>query len=281
MAITAAAVDQLRKRTGMQMMKCKQALIEADGDMDKAIDILRKSNKEAQVKFVSRETAEGRIGVYIDPAAQIGAIVEVRCESAPVVKSDLFIQLANDLAKQIALKDPPSVEALLTQPFVGKPGQTVDERIGEAVGLIRENMKVARFTRLTGILGSYVHHDGSVGVMVQVEGAKADDQMLRDVSMHVTARNPLVALREHLAADRVAKELEIARAQAAEQGKGKPANIVEKIAEGKLKTWYAENVLVEQPFVKDESKTVGQLLGSAGLKLVKFVRYKVGETPAA
>ena len=281
MAITAAAVDQLRKRTGMQMMKCKQALIEADGDMDKAVEILRKSNKEAQDKFVSRETAEGRIGVFIDAGKQIGAIIEVRCESAPVVKSDLFVQLANDLARHVALKDPASVEALLAQPFVDKPGQTVNERIGEAVGLIRENMKVARFTRLTGILGSYVHHDGSVGVMVQVEGAKADDQMLRDVAMHVTARNPMVALREHLAADRIAKELEIARTQAAEQGKGKPANIVEKIAEGKMKTWYTENVLVEQPFVKEENKTVGQLLGSSGLKLVKFVRYKVGEQAGA
>ncbi len=265
----------------MQMMKCKAALIEAGGDMDKAVEILRKSNKEAQDKFVSRETAEGRIGAYIDPAAQIGAIVEVRCESAPVVKSDLFIQLANDLAKQVALKDPPSVEAMLTQPFVDKPGQTVNERIGEAVGLIRENMRVVRFNRLTGSLGAYVHHDGSVGVMVQVEGAKGDPQMLRDVSMHVTARNPLVAQREHLAADRVAKELNIARTQATEQGKGKPAAIVEKIAEGKMKTWFSENVLVEQPFVRDESKTVGQLLGSAGLKLVKFVRYKVGETTGA
>jgi elongation factor Ts len=277
MAITAAAVDQLRKRTGMQMMKCKQALIEAHGDMDKAVEILRKSNKEAQDKFVSRETAEGRIGVFIDPAAQIGTIIEVRCETAPTAKNTLFVQLANDLAKQVALKESPSVEALLTQPFVDKPAQTVNERIGETVGLIRENMRVARFTRLSGILGSYVHHDGSVGVMVQVEGAKADDQTLRDVAMHVTARNPLVALREHLAADRVAKELEIARTQAADQGKGKPANIVEKIAEGKMKTWFGENVLVEQPFVKDESKTVGQLLGGSGLKLVKFVRYKVGE----
>ncbi len=107
----------------MQMMKCKAALIEADGDMDKAVEILRKSNKDAQDKFVSRETAEGRIGVFIDPAAQVGAIVEVRCESAPVAKSDLFIQLANDLAKQVALKDPPSVEALLAQPFVGRPEQ--------------------------------------------------------------------------------------------------------------------------------------------------------------
>ncbi|HVS35028.1 MAG TPA: translation elongation factor Ts [Gemmataceae bacterium] len=281
MAITAAAVDQLRKRTGMQMMKCKAALVEAGGDMEKAVEILRKSNKEAQDKFVSRETAEGRIGVYIDPAAQIGAIIEVRCESAPVVKSDLFIQLAGDLAKQVAQKNPATVEALLAQPFMDKPGQTVHERIGETVGLIRENMRPARFARLTGILGSYIHHDGSVGVLVQVEGAKADDQILRDVSMHVTARNPLVALREHLAADRVAKEMEIAQTQAAEQGKGKPANIVEKIAEGKMKTWYGENVLVEQPFVKDDTKTVGQLLGAAGLKLVKFVRYKVGESAGA
>jgi elongation factor Ts len=281
MAITAAAVDQLRKRTGMQMMKCKAALVEADGDMDKAVEILRKSNKEAQDKFVSRETAEGRIGVFIDPAAQIGAIIEVRCETAPVVKSDLFIQLVNDLAKQVALKDPPSVETLLTQPFVDKPAQTVNERIGETVGLIRENMRVARFSRLAGVLGSYVHHDGTVGVMVQVEGAKGDEQMLRDVSMHVTARNPMAALREHLAADRIAKEMEIAKTQATEQGKGKPANIVEKIAEGKMRTWFAENVLVEQPFVRDETKTIGQLLGSAGLKMVKFVRYKVGEAAAA
>ncbi len=281
MAITAADVDALRKRTGIPMMKCKEALMATNGDMEKAVQYLREKNKEAQDKFVSRETAEGRIGIYIDPVAQIGGIVDLRCESAPVAKSELFIRLANDLAKQIALKDPPSVEALLTQPFVGKPGQTVNERIGETVGQIRENMRPARFTRMTGILGSYVHHDGTVGVMVQVEGAKGDEQMLRDVSMHITARNPVVAVREHLAADRVAREMEIARTQAAEQGKGKPDNIVEKIAEGKMKTWYADNVLVEQPFVKDESKTVGQHLGSAGLKMVKFVRYKVGEIAGA
>ena len=280
MAITAAAVDQLRKRTGMQMMKCKAALTEANGDMEKAVEILRKSNKDVQVKTADRETAEGRIGVYIDAAQKIGAIVEVRCESAPVAKSDLFIQLATDLAKQIAVKQAASVEALLAQPFVDQPQHTVNDRIGEVVGLVRENMKVARFTRLTGILGSYVHHDGTVGVMVQVEGDKAHDQMLRDVSMHVTARNPLVAVREHLAADRIAKELEIATAQANAQGQGKPANIIEKIAEGKMKTWYADNVLVEQPFVKDDSKTVGQHLATAGLKMVKFVRYKVGEVTA-
>jgi elongation factor Ts len=273
--ITADAVKKLRDRTGMQMMKCKAALQKANGDMEKAIDILRMENKEATVKVAGRETAEGRIGVFIDPVKQVGALIEVRCESAPVAKSDLFVQLANELAKQVALKEPATPEALLEQPFIDDPKKTVNDRISELVGLMRENMKPVRFARLTGLLGSYVHHDGSVGVLLQVEGSQANAQMLRDVSMHITAKNPLAALREHVPADTVAKETEIARAQAA--ATGKPANIVQMIAEGKMKTWFAENVLHEQPFVKDDSKTVGDLLKSAGLKLVKFARLRVGE----
>jgi elongation factor Ts len=136
-------------------------------------------------------------------------------------------------------------------------------------------MKVTRFARLTGQLGSYVHHDGSVGAMLQVEGTKADPQMLKEVCMHITFKNPVAARREDVAADVVEREKDIARTQAA--ATGKPANIVEKIAEGKLKTWFAENVLLEQPFVKDDSKTVGDLLKQAGVKLVKFVRLRVGE----
>lgn len=192
-----------------------------------------------------------------------------------MVKSDLFVQLANDLAKQVALQEAKTPEALLAQPFVDDPKKTVNERIAEVVGLVRENMKPARLARLTGLVGSYIHHDGSVGVMVQVEGDKADPQLLRDVCMHITAKNPAAALREQVSKETIDKELDIARAQAA--ATGKPANIVEKIAEGKMKTWFAENVLVEQPFVKDDSKTVGDLLKAAGLKLVKFVRLRVGE----
>jgi elongation factor Ts len=277
MGISAADVKKLRDRTGMQMMKCKAALIEANGDMEKAVELIRKQNKEAQDKTAGRETAEGRVGIFIDPAAKVGAIIELRCESAPVAKNELFVKLATDLARQVALKQPATPEDLQAQPFVDDPTRTVNERIGEVVGLMRENIKPARFTRLTGVLGHYVHHDGTVGVLLQVEGEGAEDQMLRDVSMHITARNPVAALREHVPQDRVDKEMEIARAQAAEQGKGKPANIVEKIAEGKMKTWYAENVLADQPFVKDDSKTVAQLLHAVGLKLVRFVRYKVGE----
>jgi elongation factor Ts len=273
--ISAAAVKTLRDRTNAPMMDCKAALTEANGDMEKAAEILRKKNKAIQDKKGERETAEGRIGAFIDADKQVGALIEVRCESAPVAKSEQFIHLANDLAKQVASQNPASIEQLLAQPFVGDKSKTVNDRIGDVVGMIRENMRPARMVRLTGQLGSYIHHDGSVGVMVQVEGPKADPQLLRDVCMHITAKNPVAARREDIAKEVVEKEMEIARSQAA--ATGKPANIVEKIAEGKMKTWYAENVLVEQPFVKDDTKTVGELLQSAGLKMVKFARLRVGE----
>jgi elongation factor Ts len=277
--ITAEAVKKLRDRTGIQMMKCKAALQKADGDMEKAIEILRKENVGAVAKLAEREAGEGRIGVYIDPVKKVGALVELRCETAPVAKSEMFVQLANDLAKQVALQSATTPEALLAQPYVDDPKKTVNERLAEVAALMRENMKPVRMARLTGLLGNYIHHDGSVGVLVQVEGDKADPQLLRDVSMHITAKNPAAALREHVPQATVEKEMEIARAQAA--ATGKPANIVEKIAEGKMKTWYAENVLAEQPFVKDDSKTVGDLLKAAGLKLVKFVRLRVGEIAEA
>lgn len=273
--ISAAAVKALRDRTNQPMMDCKAALTEAQGDMEKAVEILRKRGRDVADKKGSRETAEGRIAAYIDPAKSVGAIVEMRCESPSVIKNEMFVQLANDIARQIADKNPANVEELLQQPYFGDPTKTVQEHIKDTAGLIRENMKPARFVRLTGTLGSYTHHDGSVGVMVQAEG-KGDSQVLRDVSMHVTARNPVAARREDVPAETIEKEKEIARSQAA--ATGKPANIVEKIAEGKLKTWFAEHVLLEQPFVKDDSKTVGDLLKSAGLKLVKFVRMRVGES---
>lgn len=277
--ITAEAVKKLRDRTGMQMMKCKSALTEAGGDMDKAVEILRKQNKDAVDKAASRETAEGRIGVFIDPAKKVGGIVELRCETAPVAKSDLFVKLATDLAKQVAVNGPAEAAALVAQPFVDDPKKTVGERVAEVVGLMKENIKPARSAKMTGLLGSYVHHDGSVGVLLQVEGEKADSQLLRDVCMHIAARSPLAGRREDISAERVAKENEIAKAQleADPKNKSKPPQILEKIIEGKVKTWFADNVLVEQPFVKDDSKTVGQLLQAAGLTMGKFVRYKVGE----
>jgi elongation factor Ts len=279
MEIAATEVKKLRDRTGMSFALCRDALIKAEGDLEKAVLLLREKHKDAQDKLGGRETAEGRIGVYVDPVEKVGALVELRCESAPVAKSDLFVKLANDLAKQVALMGASTAEELLAQPFVDDPAKTVHARIGEAVGLIRENMKPGRLVRRTGVLGSYVHHDGKTGVLVEVEGSgQPDAQLLRDVSMHVTAARPMAAVREQVPQDKINQEMEIARAQALETGKNKPANIIEKIAEGKLKTWFAEHVLVEQPFVKDTSKTVGELLSGAGLKLIGFSRLEVGQT---
>ncbi|HYV34982.1 MAG TPA: translation elongation factor Ts [Gemmataceae bacterium] len=276
MEISATLVKTLRDRTNLPMMECKKALTQVGGDLEKAIDYLRTNFKNVAVSRGGKETAEGRIAAFVAPDMKSAAIVEMRCESPPVVKAESFITLANDIAKQIATKDPANVEALLAQPFVGEPGKTVTDRINDVIGLIRENMKPARFKRLAGgLIGSYCHHDGSIGVLVQVEGTACDPQILRDVCMHITAKNPMAAVREEVPAEVIAKEKEIATAQATAMGK--PANLAEKIAEGKLKTWFAENVLVEQPFVKDDSKSVGELLKAAGLTLKGFVRFKVGE----
>jgi elongation factor Ts len=279
MAISANDVKTLRDRTNAPMMECKAALNEAGGDMDKAIDILRKKIKGLTAKFGGREMAEGRIATYIDPAAKVGAIIELRCESAPVAKSEPFINLAKELAKQVALNNPASVDELLPQPSIVDPKHAVQDRIHDVFSILRENMKVHRFARVAGLAGEYVHHDGSVGVLLHVEGAQADAAMLRDICMHITARNPVSATKDDVPAATLAKETEIARDQTMNdpKNKTKPANIIEKILEGKMKTWLAENVLLEQPFVKDDTKTVGQLLSSHGLKLVKFVRYRVGE----
>lgn len=279
MEVNAADVMKLRSRTGMQMMKCKAALIQAGGDMEKAIEELRKQNKDVQVKTSDRETTEGRIGVWIDPVGKVGAIVELRCESAPVAKNELFVKLATDVAKQVALKGATTPEELLAQPFVDDPKQTVDERIGEIVGLMRENVKPARMAKFTGLLGEYVHHDGSVGVMVQVEGASADAVLLRDVCMHAAAKAPIAALATDVPKERLDKETEIAQEQTKADPKNasKPANILEKIVEGKVRAWVEESVLNDQKFVKDESKTIEQLLAGAGLKLKGFVRLRVGE----
>ena len=277
--ITAAMVNDLRKRTDLPMMECKAALQEAGGDMDKAIDIIRIKVKGAGVKRAGNETAEGRIGVFIDNAAGVGALVEMRCESAPVAKGEHFVKLANAVARVVAAQNPASTEALLAA--TDASGKSVADLVTDTIGILRENMKVHRFARLQGgLFGEYIHHDGTLGVLLQASGSGANPGLLRDVCMHIAAvqPTPVAARREEVPAEVVAKEKEIAQAKA--EATGKPAQIAEKIAEGQMKTWFAENVLVEQPFVKDQAKTVGQILKEAGLEVTKFVRYKVGEIPA-
>jgi elongation factor Ts len=277
--ISAAVVKELRDRTDMPMMKCKAALEKAGGDIDKAILVLR----EEGAKFTggekgTRETAEGRIGAFSDQKTA-GALVEMRCESPSVVKNDRFIALANDVAKHVAQAKPSSVEELVKQEFVGNSEQTVQDRINDVVGIIRENMRPARFARLDGITGEYVHHDGTLGVLIQVKGETADPVLLRDICAHIAALNPAYALASEVPADVTEREKALAKKQAEETAAGKPGAVVEKIAEGKYKTWLGENVLVDQPManqMKYPKKSVGELLKAAKLELVKFVRYKVG-----
>lgn len=277
--ISAAAVRELRDRTDMPMMKCKAALEKAGGDIEKAILVLR----EEGAKFMAsdkgaRETAEGRIGAFSDHKTA-GALVELRCESPSVVKNDRFVALANELARQVAQTKPATVEELTAQKSIVEANQTVQDRINEVVGLIRENMRPARFARLDGITGEYVHHDGTVGVLVQVKGEAGDPGVLRDVCTHIAALSPKYALASEVPADVAEREKALAKKQAEETAAGKPGAVVEKIAEGKYKTWLSESVLVDQQManqMKYPKKTVGDVLKAAKLEIVKFVRYKVG-----
>jgi len=276
MQISAATVNELRKRTGSPLMECKSALVEAEGDLEKAVFILRSRNSKIGDKRAMNETAEGRVAVFVDESAKIAAIVEMRCESAPVAKSELFIALGSDLAKFVAVHNPTSPAEMLAQSFDGK--QTVNDRILESIGLLRENMKVQRFARLSGeAFGSYVHHDGTLGVLAQFTAKSDSPTVFRDVCMHAAAvqPTPVSTRRDDVPAEVLAKEMELAKAKAI--ATGKPAALAEKIAEGQMKAWYGENVLLEQPFVRDPSTTIGNLVKAAGTDVVTFVRYKVGE----
>jgi elongation factor Ts len=278
--VTPQLVKQLRDRTDQPMGLCKQALDQSAGDMEKAIAWLQQQNAKMGVKREGNETAEGRIGVFFDNAAKLAAIVEMRCESAPSAKSDQFIALAADIAKAAATSKAADVPAMLAEPFPGKG--TVQARIDETVGVIREKMILHKFQRLQGgVYGGYIHHDGTVGVLVECKGTTANDELLRDVAAHIAALNPPFATPSAVPPEVVDKEKALVKAdiEADPKNTGKPANILEKIAEGKLRTKLAEIVLSEQPMangMKYPNTTVGAALKKAGLEPVKFIRFKVG-----
>lgn len=278
-AVTPQMVKQLRDRTDQPMGLCKQALDESTGDMEKAIEWLQKQNSKMTAKREGNETAEGRIGVFVDNAAKTAAIIEMRCESAPSAKSDQFVALTADLAKAAATTKATDVAALLVEPF---NGGTVQTRIEAVVGVIREKMVLHRFQKLEGgVYGAYVHHDGSVGVVIECKGAAANDEVLRDVAAHIAALNPPYATTADVPADVVEKEKGLVKADmdADPKNTGKPANILEKIAEGKLRTRLSEIVLSEQPMAnagKYPNTSVGAALKKAGLEPVRFSRFKVG-----
>jgi elongation factor Ts len=276
--ISAAAVKSLREKTGLPMMECKKALAESKGDEEAAIRWLREQGIKTQETRLGRETGAGRIAVYVDLNKKVGAMVEVQCESAPVAGSPDFKQYANDLAKQLALgPGAKSGEELLTQPSPSITGKTLAEVKDDLFNRMREVFNVGRLARIDGPCGGYAHHDGSIAALVEIEGGNAD--AAKDVAMHVVAQNPSAVSKENLDPALVQKEREILSEAARKEGK--PENIIQKMIEGRLRNFYAERVLLEQPFVKDDKKTVGQYVKEHGMQVKHFVRWQMGKTTEA
>jgi len=270
--ITAAAVRTLRERTGLPMMDCKKALQDAGGDADKAVELLRKAGAKMMEKRAGRATTSGRIAVYVAPDGHVGTMIDLRCESAPVASNEHFVQLANDLAQQLANgPGAASPEALLAQPSPSKASATLQQQFADLNNRIREVFKVERIVRIDGHCGGYAHHNGTTAVLLEFEGGNAE--LAKDICMHVAAMRPAVLHTEELDPAVVAKEREILSAAARQEGK--PEKIIEKMVEGRLRNFYAECCLAEQPFVKDDKKTVGQVAKEAGMKLVRFVRWEL------
>jgi elongation factor Ts len=268
-AITAAMVGELRAKTDAPMMECKKALTEADGDMAKAEEILRVKLGSKASKAASRITAEGVVTAYISGGT--GALVEVNCETDFVTKNDDFLALANICAKLVAEKNPADIAALSALPLDGK---TVEEVRSALVGKIGENMSIRRFKRFeTGSkLVSYLHGT-RIGVMVEFDGA--DEQVGKDVAMHIAAMKPVALSSDQVPADLIEKERSVANLKAAESGK--PADIVTKMVEGSVQKYLKEVSLLNQTFVKNDKQTVEQMLKATNTTVKSFVMYIVGE----
>ena len=270
--ISAAAVKALRERTGLPMMDCKKALQESGGDTDKAVELLRKAGAKTMEKRAGRATISGRIAVFVAPDEAGGAMVDLRCESAPVAVNEHFVQLANDLAQQLATgPGAASPEELLAQPSPSKAAPTLKQQFDDLNNRIREVFKLERIVRVDGRCGGYGHHNGAAGVLLEME--EGDAELAKDICMHIAAMRPAVLYKEELDPNVVAKEREILSEAARKEGK--PENIISKMVEGRLRNFYAECCLAEQPFVKAEKKTVSQVAKEAGMKLVRFVRWEL------
>ena len=284
-AITAAMVKELREMTDAGMMECKKALVEADGDMDKAVDVLRTRGLAAAAKKVGRATNEGTVMAIVSDDATKGAVVELNCETDFVGMNEKFKGYAEKIARAAMAANVEDVEALKA---VDAEGETVEDVLTDAIHTLGENMNLARAAVVeAGGVASYIHGGGKIGVLVtfDVEGIDpASDEFQhcgRDVAMQVAAASPVSATRESVPADVVAHEMEIYKAQAAESGK--PENIQEKIATGRLEKFYKESCLTEQAFVKNPDQNVTDYVNEVAkklggtIKVTGFKRFMLGE----
>lgn len=272
--ITAAAVKALREKTGLPMMDCKNALVASQGDIDAAIRTLREQGIKYAETRLGRDMSAGRITVFADPAKNVAAMIELQCESAPVANHDEFKTLASDLAKVLATgPGAANADELLAQPSPSSKGQTLGEVKIDLFNKMREVLNIGRMTRVNGACGVYAHHDGSFGALVEVEGTNLE--AAKEIAMHVVAQKPLVVSKENL--DPAVVDAERAILTEAARKEGKPDNIIVKMIEGRLKNFYAEKVLNEQPFIKDDKMTVGQFATKAGIKVKRFESWVMGK----
>lgn len=284
MAFTANDVKILRERTGCGMMDCKKALTDADGNMEKAIEVLREKGLAAAAKKAGRIAAEGVVVSVIDAAKKVGVVLEVNAETDFVAKNDSFVDFVNSVAATIINENPSSVEALMGIKLDGS-NMTVEESLNDKILTIGENMKIRRFERLEGDLVAYVHGGGRIGVMAKFETDVANKPEFtdysKDIAMQIAAAIPQFLDKDAVDTATIEKEKEILMAQAINEGK--PVNIAEKMVVGRISKYYKEVCLTEQDFVKDPDKSIAQFteetaktLGGS-IKISQFVRFEKGE----
>ena len=273
--ITAELVKELREKTGAGMMDCKKVLTETNGDMEKASELLRERGIAKAAKKSDRIAAEGLVYTYVTDDKKVGAVVEVNAETDFVAKNEEFRTFVANVAEQIAKQNPKDVEDLLNEKSIQESDKTVSEVLTNKIATIGENMSIRRFARFesTGLIESYIHGDGKIGVLVNL--SSGDSELAKDICMQIAAARPEYLDRESVPAEVVAKEMEILKAQA--MNEGKPAEIAEKMVQGRIGKFYSEICLLDQPFVKDPDIKIQKLVESKNAKIVEFARFEKGE----
>lgn len=291
--ITASQVKELREKTGAGMMDAKKALVDADGDMEKAAEVLRQKGIATAEKKSGRTAAEGQVAALIAANRKAGALVEVNCETDFVAKGDAFQVLLGNIVKQVLDSNPSDLPALLAQDAVGQPGRSVQDYVTDNIASIRENINVRRFVRYEahgeGAVHSYIHTGGRVGVLVELSASKPETannetfkQLIKDLSLQIASASPDFVTRDEISKDVIEEETRV------EMGKedlaNKPEEIRRKIVDGRVTKLLGQRCLVEQPFVKDPSQTVEDVIkakaaeiGDSSVSVVRFTRYALGE----
>ena len=273
--VTASLVKELREKTGAGMMDCKKVLTETDGDMEKAIELLRERGIAKAAKKSGRIAAEGLVEAYVSEDGKIGAVVEVNSETDFVAKNEEFRTFVMNVAKQIVERNPKNVEELLAQDSIEVPGKTVNEVLVEKIATIGENLSIRRFVRFEseGLVEKYIHGDGKIAVLVNMK--KGTSEVAKDICMQIAAARPEYLNEQSVPAERVEKEKEILKIQT--MNEGKPEAIAEKIVLGRIGKFFGEICLVDQAFVKDPNKKVSQVLKENDAEVVEFARFEKGE----